>query len=187
MNWRLILSGSVLIAILGSCTGMKITTDRNEDVKFEKYLTYSVEYKGNSGQEVNDILKDRIETALHWELEVKGMEKSDKPDVVITYSLGVDVSSNYSINETGYYGRYRGGSSNAHIREYKTYNGELAISMLDAQTNKMVWFGKANRELNSNNKKSNEKIKSAVNAIMTNFPVDHQEVFEKNDLVSRVQ
>ena len=111
----------------------------------------------------------------------KGLtENSSAPDVIVhTATVFKDKQSvTASTNYYGYGGYYRpyawGGTMG--VSGYTTYNvqdykdGSLIIDVVDAKTQKLVWEGVGNKEIDGPIKDPDKKIPMAVAQIMTSFP-----------------
>jgi hypothetical protein len=81
-------------------------------------------------------------------------------------------------NYYGYGGAYRpygyyGGAGASGYTTYNTYeykDGSLIIDIVDAKTNKMIWEGVGNKDIDKAPKNPEEAIAKAVASIMANFP-----------------
>ena len=124
---------------------------------------------------------DRIINAIKGELTKKGLtETSHNPDLMVNAitilkdKQEVTATTNYY----GYGGYYRpygyyggmGGSGYTTVSTYEYKDGSLIIDMVDAKTNKMVWEGIGNKDIDKAPKNPDEAIRNAVASILAGYP-----------------
>lgn len=184
-----------MIAILGAsfliygCSTMKVVTDYDKEAKFTEYKTYKVIQNEiqdkNTALVFNELNRNRIEQTLVTKLETYGLNKSDQADVIVSYSMGTDIRKNYSTSashtDTGgpWRGRYwRGvgmGSTQSTTQEYHTVDGQLIVSLLDARSNKLLWYGAVSNEISGSGKKAEKRINDAIEKIFESFPLKNNQ------------
>ncbi len=182
----------VIIAILGAtfltfgCSTLKVATDYDREAKFSDYKTYRIiqnDIRDNNTELVfNELNRSRIERALENNLDLMGMNKSDQPDLFVSYSMGTEIRKNYNTSATHmdmggpwrgwYWGGVGMGSTHSTTQEYNTMEGQLAVSLIDAQSNKLLWYGVASKEISGNGKNAEKKINEAIEKIFRTFPMD---------------
>lgn len=181
----LFITGTVLV----SCgSTLKVTTDYDKTVDFKKYKTFSVYDLKQTGS-VNPANADRIINAIKKQMTAKGfVEDVQNPELhvnavtVITNKEAVALDAPPT-NYYGYGGVYRpygyygvgygyGYAENPDTREneYDFKQGALMIDVVDAKTQKMVWQGAGNSEIDTKPVNADELINYAVEAIMETFP-----------------
>ncbi len=189
-NFNIILLSLISIMLI-NCSGVKITTDQSDTADFTKYKSFrvihlvnEVEMKDNSLKKT-ELNRNRLNKAIINEGQTKGMKLDENPDAYLMWSMGIDLKTSYSTHTNytggaymGYRGRrgYRGGyggmgSSYSTTSEYETILGKLTISLIDAETEELLWLGAGEKDLKSNNKKIEENINKAVAKIMKKFPI----------------
>ena len=165
---------------------MKVATDYDREVSFANYQTYAIlqnDIKDKNTELVfNQLNRSRIEKALERNLESHGLSWSENPDMLVTYSLGANVKSNYSTSATHmdmggpWRGRYLSGggmgSTQSTTHEYNTVEGQLMVSLIDAQTNKLLWYSAVSNEITGNGKKAEKMINDVMVKIFESFPYD---------------
>ena len=182
----------LIIAIVGAailfsgCSTMKVATDYDKEAKFSEYKTYRIVQKEiqdrNTALVFNDLNRNRIERTLETKLGSYGLYQSDQPDVIVTYSMGTDIRKNYSTSATHtdmggpWRGRYGGGvgmgSSQSTTQEYHTVDGQLMVSLTDARSNKLLWYGAVSHEISGNGKKAEKRIYDVIERIFESFPME---------------
>lgn len=184
---------SFLVALIFiNCSGAKVTTDQSKTADFTEYKSFKVIQLVNE-EEINDpsmkkteLNRKRINEAISKEGQSKGMSLSEEPDAYLVWSMGIDLKTSYTTHTNytggayiGYRGRrgFRGGyggmgSSYSTTSENETIFGQLMISLIDAETEELLWVGSGSKELKSKNNKIEENINKAVSKIMKDFPIE---------------
>lgn len=161
---------------------LKVSTDYDKNAVFSNYKTFSV-YNLKTTGSVSQLNADRIVNAIKAELTSKGFQEAGSNADLIINAVTVlkdkqSVSS--STNYYGYGGIYRpysywGGGMGVGSTTVSTYNykdGSLVIDIVDNKTQKMVWQGTGNSEIDKAPKDPDAAIKAAVTKILANFPPD---------------
>jgi len=130
---------------------------------------------------VSQLNAERIISAIKAEMVRKGFkETGSNPDLLVNAMTilkdkqEVTATTNYY----GYGGAYRpygyyGGAGSSGYTTYNTYeykDGSLIIDIVDAKTNKMIWEGIGNKDIDHAPKNPEEAIRKAVTSIMAGFP-----------------
>jgi hypothetical protein len=170
---------SALTAI--SCEApLKVTSDYDKSVDFKKYKTFAVVSLSEKDQSISQLNVDRIVRSVKAEMIKKGFQETNSnPDLkvgavtIMTDKQEVTANTNY-YNYGGYYRPYGWGTGAS--SGYTTYNvneytdGSLIIEVIDASTDKLVWEGVGNKEIDSPAKDLDKAIAEAVAKIMKDFP-----------------
>ena len=169
--------------LLVNCSStLSVTTEYDKAVDFSQYKTFAINKTlDKEKQSISELNQERIYSAVRAEMTKKGLtENSSAPDVIVhTATVFKDKQSvTASTNYYGYGGYYRpyawGGTMG--VSGYTTYNvqdykdGSLIIDVVDAKTQKLVWEGVGNKEIDGPIKDPDKKIPMAVAQIMTSFP-----------------
>lgn len=183
----------IKLAIAGIITGSVMTscnvtshTETAAGVDFSKYKTFAWANPANSkksDRSNNDIIDNNIKNSVSEELGKKGWQEADSnPDVLLDYTIAVRHSSKrrdepvYSRPYTQYFyrrGRVYSVWYPSTLIGYNSQNipfkeGELSINMVDAKTNKLIWQGWAEGEINSN-RVTTEDVTTRVKSIFKKF------------------
>jgi len=187
-------SGSLALAfvfLLASCASTAhIEKDDNAD--FSKYKTFSwVEKEGKDTKDQNkknDLAEQKIRDAVNKELEKTAgwRESKNDPDILLSYDVLVERSVKQQSDPVysrsfirTFYNPYSRRFYNVYYPsrfagydnyEVPTREGTITITMIDAQSEKMVWQGWATDEVNNRNMTSKE-IQSSVRAIFRKFDI----------------
>lgn len=174
----------LLLGLIYSCAPtVKVTNDYDHAINFSEFRTYAVfDLKAKDGQ-VNQLNVDRVTKAIQNEMNAKGFkETNSNPDLkinavaVIKNKQSVTANSNFY----GYGGMYRpygywggGGMMGGGTTTFNTYDyvdGSLIIDIVSVKTNKLVWQGIGNAEIDNKPDNPEEFINGAVKSILAGFP-----------------
>jgi uncharacterized protein DUF4136 len=160
---------TVSLMMLGAVAlAQTVTYDFDKGASFGRYKTYA----WVRGTNVNDELSHkRIVRAIDAQLATKGfarVERTENPDVLVAYHASFE--NELQINATGYGGIRWNRSGTARVEEIPV--GTLAVDMVDANTNTIVWRGMASREIDvkASPEKREKNINKAAEKLLKNYP-----------------
>lgn len=173
----------LFLGLFYSCSPtVKVTTDYDHSANFSEYKTFAVyDLKAQQGQ-VNQLNVDRVAKAIRNEMLAKGFTESSNPDLKVN---AVSILKNKTqvtadTNFYGYGGMYRpygywgggammgGGSTTFNTYDY--VDGSLVIDIVSTKTDKLVWQGIGNAEIDSKPDNPEQFINDAIKKILTGFP-----------------
>jgi len=182
----------VLIVMLGSCSSVKVTSDYDKSADFTNYKTF--EYYGwaeESDKILNRFDKERIEAALGYEFDRRGLELVDKEgDMVVSLYIVVDqktsttaYTDHYNMGGYGYgygpdwgwYGGYGGmgmGTSTTRYSEKDYLVGTLVVDVFDKAEKKLIWQSVGQKTVDENPNNAEKNIIKVAEAIMKPFPIE---------------
>lgn len=183
---RSIISVFLLFFLAACSSSLKVVSDYNGGLDFSEYRTYNF-YEPDTLIDhqvlpviVNSLNQRRIENAIDEEMELRGYEKSDDPDVLITYFLRVENKTEYQVTTYnygspyyrgygyyGYYGGYGYGWSDVSSYDYKV--GTLVIDLVDSRKDELIWYGAGSKALRDNPKHVEQEINDAVTRIFYQY------------------
>ncbi|RZJ48750.1 MAG: DUF4136 domain-containing protein [Flavobacterium sp.] len=173
-----------LLVLVYSCSPtVKVTTDYDHAANFNEFKTFAVyDLKAQEGQ-VNQLNVDRVTNAIRSEMTAKGFtETSNNPDLKVNAVsiLKNKQSISADTNFYGYGGMYRPygywgggammGGANTTYNTYDYVDGSLIIDIVSAKTQKLVWQGVGNSQIDSKPDNPEEFIVSTIKKIMEGFP-----------------
>jgi hypothetical protein len=174
----------LFLGLIYSCSPtVKVTTDYDHATNFSEYKTFAVyDLKAQEGQ-VNQLNVDRVTKAIRAEMTAKGFtETSNNPDLkvnavsILKNKTQVTADSNFY----GYGGMYRpygywgggammgGGSTTFNTYDY--VDGSLVIDIVSTKSQKLVWQGVGNAQIDSKPDNPEEFIAGAIKKILEGFP-----------------
>jgi hypothetical protein len=182
MNLRLI--PFLLLGFIYSCSPtVSVTTDYDHAANFSEFKTYAIyDLKAQEGQ-VNQLNVDRVTKAIRAEMAAKGFtENNNDPDLkvnavsILKNKTQVTANSNFY----GYGGMYRPygywgggammGGGTTTFNSYDYVDGSLVIDIVSTKTQKLVWQGIGNAQIDSKPDNPEEFITNAIKKIMAGFP-----------------
>lgn len=163
----------LLLFVLASCSTVRVASDYDTHADFSKYNSYAFFKPGIDKAEVSDLDKKRILRAIDTELTAKGLQKSETPDVVISFFTKAKERIDVYQNHYGWGGHWGWGWGHPwhNSSVYKTTEGTLYIDIIDAKTNELVWQGLGTAPLiKENMEKKEERIQLIVAEILKKYP-----------------
>jgi hypothetical protein len=172
-----------LIALMVSCSTVKVVTDMDKTVDFTQYKTYSfLGWQQNSDQIMNEFDKKRMHEAFGNEFKARGLEFVEEGgDMAVSLFIVIDQKTSVTAY-TDYYGsggngysRYGGGwgygSSTTTYSENDYLKGTLVLDVFDTKTKDQIWQGVATGTVTEDPAKREKTIPKSVGALMKEFPV----------------
>ena len=172
-----ILTATLILVSLSSCSSVRVASDYDKEVKFDTYSTFAFYKTGIDKAEINDIDKRRILRAIEAELIAKGFKKSENPDILVSIftrsNQNVEVWNNaWGWGAWGWGGFWPGwgwGWNQQPMVSTRT-EGKLFIDLIDAKKKELVWQGTGTGYLTRNVDKKEQRIKEFVNKILEEYP-----------------
>ncbi|KRB54678.1 DUF4136 domain-containing protein [Flavobacterium sp. Root186] len=168
--------------IYGCSPTVKVTTDYDHSANFSEYKTFAVyDLKAQEGQ-VNQLNVDRVSKAIRAEMIAKGFTESSNPDLkvnavsILKNKTQVTADSNFY----GYGGMYRPygywgggammGGGTTTFNSYDYVDGSLVIDIVSTKTQKLLWQGIGNAQIDNKPDNPEEFINSSIKKILEGFP-----------------
>ena len=158
-----------LLAIVASCSSIRVASDYDNTVDFSKYKTFSFLKSGIDKVPISEFDKKRIMKSIETELGKKGITRSENPDLLVNFftkeSQVVDATP-YYYGGWGYGWGYGWGGT------YVTTSteGELYIDLIDAQKKELIWQGQGTGYLEQYSSQKDQKVNEFVAKILSQFP-----------------
>jgi len=164
----------ILLAVVTSCSSVRVASDYDQQADFSQYNSYAFFKPGIDKAEISDLDKRRILRAIEEEMAAKGFTKSDsEPDLLVSIFTKTRENVNiYQNNMYGYYGWgwnpwYWGVGPN-HISTNS--EGTLYIDLIDAEGKELVWQGMGTGALAKEVDRKQERINEIVKKILEKYP-----------------
>ena len=166
----------LLFFILSSCgSSISVYSDFDKSVDFSQYKTYAFHKKGIDRVEISELDKKRILNAIDRELSLKGMTKSENPDLLINILTKERERINVNQYNAGWgYGwgwgwnPYLWGGRSTYVSS--STEGTLYIDLIDAKKKELVWQGEGIGYLTENRSEKEKRINEFVAKILEQFP-----------------
>ena len=162
------------LLLLTSCSSVLVYSDHDSSIDFTKYNTFAY-FKPEIDQvKISDLDKRRILKAIDAEMHVKGLSKSETPDLLVGFTT--QAKEQIYINNQNNWGWGWGWGFNPWFwgPNYNTVStrteGTLFINLIDATTKQLVWQGKGKGGIPENYKNRDERIGLFVQKIISNYP-----------------
>src|SRR5690606_12769345 len=164
----------ILLAVVTSCSSVRVASDYDQQADFSQYNSYAFFKPGIDKAEISDLDKRRILRAIEDEMTAKVITKSDsEPDLLVSIFTKTRENVNiYQNNMYGYYGWgwnpwYWGVGPN-HISTNS--EGTLYIDLIDAEGKELVWQGMGTGALAKEVDRKQERINEIVKKILEKYP-----------------
>ena len=133
------------IFFIQSC-GIYVQYDYDSDVNFDNYSSYSFYQPYIDELEISDLDKKRILKSLDLGLKSKGLERSNSPDLLVTF----ETKSKERVYVNNYlpYGWYPFAYHYPYSSGYSRVQGTLYVNLIDSKNQQLVWQGKGVGVLN---------------------------------------
>ena len=177
-----LLATLALGAAVAACTsGPKIRADADPSANFATYKTFGFfEQLSTDKSKYSTMLTTRLKDAARRELQKRGCQEAPQPQLLVNFNTNVenrtDVQSTTSAS-AGFYGYRSGmyGAWGAYPQDvYTTHyqEGTLAIDVVDASKQQLVWQGIAQARLTKTMLENpGAPIDSVVADIFAKYPV----------------
>ncbi len=165
------LSLLLFVAVLASCSSVRVSSDYDKSVDYSQYKTYAFYKDGIDKVKIHDLDKKRILKAIERELQAKGMTASENPDVLI--NIFTEATERVDVSHWNYgYGWGWGpfGMGMNHSTVNRTTEGTLYIDFIDGKKKELVWQGVGEGALTKNIERKEERINEFVNKILAKYP-----------------
>ncbi len=185
MKIRSILFINGLIALMLGCTPKQaqVKTNYDKTIDFSTYNTYKIletSYLDSAAPVQSEESQQFINQEVASQLENKGFQQSDEPDVLVHVKVMV-VSKARKRPRTPqdgpyYFGQRRyswSASDSIQVGYYK--EGTLSIDLIDTEQNKLVWSSAAKGIVDDNWEDEKQEIKQAITNMFADFPPENQE------------
>ena len=167
------------LLLLTACSSVKYDYDVTQD--FSRYRTFDLYAPGHHGRGGGEdgLMDTRIRTAVAAELQAKGFAREEVADpdfLVACYPVyrkrRYRTTTRVGFGGGGWYRPwgYRVGTSFSQVHQYR--EGTLAIEIVDARSNQLVWQGTDEGILTGldDPERANDAVASAVRDVLSKFP-----------------
>jgi len=184
---RIVLAVLLISALSGCATQYPVATDYDTTYSFAGKTRYAIIVPEAIQSTRNDLLRNRIETALRAQLAARGMQEVDKEQAQIWVSYFATSEKQQDIQTWDHYNAFYG-----YARCYRCYypapmmttdvqvinyiEASLIIDIIDPASNMLKWRGSTRNKVTTSVADSmsvaerTERINNAVTAILQQFP-----------------
>tara|TARA_B100001059_G_C17830221_1_gene584161 strand:- start:2294 stop:2815 length:522 start_codon:yes stop_codon:yes gene_type:complete len=156
-----------LILLIHSC-GVYVYYDYDSDVNFDNYSSYSFYQADIDELEISDLDKKRILKSLDLGLKSKGLERSNSPDLLVTF----ETKSKERVYVNNYlpYSWYPFAYNYPYSSSYSSIQGTLYVNLIDSKNQQLIWQGKGVGVLSEYSKDRDKMINDFVVKILEKYP-----------------
>ena len=161
-----------VVTLFISCSSITVTDDFIKNADLTSYKTFNwishskASFIVREAEPPNrDLIKKLLKESVNKQLTIRGFsQKSDSPDLLISYLFGADVTSRNDL-------LYKAGNEgNLNVQQYK--KGAILLDFVDGKTRELLWRVDAS-DIESRNP-TPDKIKKAIEKTVVrmfkNFP-----------------
>jgi hypothetical protein len=122
---------------------LTINTEHDPYVDFSSYKTFN--WMPEKSAPRNPLLVKRLKFVVENELEAKGIQPADEPEILISYyGHREDLTSQYQVESTNFWGNYGNLYGGSAYRTFDTVTikyteGSLVLDLVDAKTRQLIW------------------------------------------------
>lgn len=163
----------LFLFVLVGCNSFKVLTDYADGVNFSAYKTYN--FFENSGENLSDFDKKRVQTAIESYLQKEGFTYAEKPDFFVDFNLSSEQFQNTNTIGIGIGGGGRNGgfglSGGIPIGGNKLAT-EILVEFLSAGTETLFWKGSLKEKVNHKMtpQEKNLRYDAMVQKILMEYP-----------------
>jgi hypothetical protein len=178
MKKSIILSAVFLssLVFLTSCgPQLTVTNDYDHTANFSQFHTFKIVKLEQQYQALSQFNQTRIINAVNAQMVAKGFTPSETPDLLVNITSILKNQKELVANSYGYGGGYRpyawgGGNMSTTVNVQNYTAGSLIIEVANASTQKLLWEGIGNQDIDAPSSNPEKAINSAVLRIMASFP-----------------
>ena len=164
----------LFLFLLSACSSVRVDYDYDNHADFSQYKTYAFHKKGIDRVEISNLDKRRVLHAIDNALSLKGMTKSEDPDLLINFFTKEREQLNVNQFNMGW-GYGWGWGWNPYFWGGNNYvtsstQGTLYIDLIDAKKKELIWQGQGIGTLTENNREKEKQINEFVSKILAQFP-----------------
>jgi hypothetical protein len=177
MRRTLLMTGLVALLSSACASWPTITTNASPDTDLSKFRTYEFMQPLSTDRSngVRTPLSTMLIDSMSRELASRGLERSDSPDLLVNFFVNTEERMDVRSVPTSrsFHGYRRGrystwGTYRTTVREYT--RGTLAVDLVDAATNVLVWEGVAQGRLRRGVRDiTQEQLDAIIAQMMTEF------------------
>jgi len=165
----------LITLILSSCSSIKVFSDYDRNIDFSNYETFAYFKPEIDKVDISDLDKRRILMALDSEMNLKGLSKSETPDLLIGFTtkakeqIYVNTGNNFGWGWGWGFNPWFWGNGGYNSVSTRT-EGTLYVNIIDAATKQLIWQGKGRGGINEFMKNRDERISLFIHEIIENYP-----------------
>jgi hypothetical protein len=172
------LSAAVLSAlILFTACGpqLTVTNDYDHTANFSQYHTFRIVKLEQQYQALSQFNQTRVIDAVRAQMIAKGFTEAENADLLVNITSILKNQKEIVANSYGYGGGYRpyawgGGNMSTTVNVQNYTAGSLIIEVASGATQKLLWEGVGNQDIDAPSSNPEKAITTTVTKIMASFP-----------------
>jgi hypothetical protein len=168
-----VLSASILLTSCGPT--LTVTNDYDHTANFSQFHTFKIIKLEQQYQALSQFNQTRVINAVQAQMIAKGFTPSETPDLLVNITSILKNQKELVANSYGYGGGFRpyawgGGNMSTTVNVQNYTAGSLIVEVANASTQKLLWEGIGNQDIDAPSSNPDKAITSAVTKIMASFP-----------------
>ena len=168
-----ILSALILFTACGPT--LTVTNDYDHTANFSQYHTFRIVKLEQQYQALSQFNQTRVIDAVRAQMIAKGFTEAENADLLVNITSILKNQKEIVANSYGYGGGYRpymwgGGNMSTTVNVQNYVAGSLIIEVASAATQKLLWEGVGNQDIDSPSSNPEKTIPPIVQKIMASFP-----------------
>jgi len=168
-----ILSALILFTACGPT--LTVTNDYDHTANFSQYHTFRIVKLEQQYQALSQFNQTRVIDAVRAQMIAKGFTEAENSDLLVNITSIMKNQKEIVANSYGYGGGYRpymwgGGNMSTTVNVQNYVAGSLIIEVASAATQKLLWEGVGNQDIDSPSSNPEKTIPPIVQKIMASFP-----------------
>ncbi len=154
---------------------LTVTNDYDRTANFSQFKTFKIVKLEQQYQALSQFNQTRIINAVQQQMIAKGFTPSETPDMLINITAILKNEKEIVANSYGYGGGYRpyawgGGNMSTTVNVQNYTAGSLIIEIANASTQKLLWEGIGNQDIDAPSSNPDKTVPVIVQKIMASFP-----------------
>jgi hypothetical protein len=164
------------LVLLTSCgPTLTVTNDYDHTANFSQYHTFKIVKLEQQYQALSQLNQNRIINAVQAQMIAKGFTQADNADLLVNITSILKNQKELVANSYGYGGGYRpyawgGGNMSTTVNVQNYTAGSLIIEVATSATNKLLWEGIGNQDIDAPSSNPDKTVPAIVQKIMASFP-----------------
>ena len=165
----------------GCASGPDVRADYDKSVDFGKYRTYGFLAQAGADKQFKSLSMQTIQAAAAAEMEKRGYQKSDTPDLVLNFKGKLEEKTDIESTPAPYYGAgwgYRGwygapygGYGGTEVSTHRYNVGTLVLDVVDRQKQQAVFQGGLQTVVSKKMLENRDQsLREAVATIFAKYP-----------------
>ncbi len=168
-----ILSSFILLTACGPT--LTVTNDYDHTANFSQYHTFRIIKLEQQYQALSQFNQTRVINAVRAQMIAKGFTEAENADLLVNITSIMKNQQEVVANSYGYGGGYRpymwgGGNMSTTVNVQNYVAGSLIIEVASAATQKLLWEGVGNQDIDAPSSNPDKTVPAAVQKIMASFP-----------------